>query len=108
MALTASTGTFITILQATAMWGSWASNQATAQLTVNSANPKGFGFGSEKLIDILDQTDCIGIRIYNGINGSGKNLIIIGVDSSGDDMAAGLILDMSQVCPPDCGINSIL
>lgn len=105
--ITTNTGTFISQTTANTMVGNWVSNQAANSQIVNSSNPKSLAFGASKVFDILRQTDCIGIRIYNGMNNGNKNLIIIGIDSNEDDMTSGLILDFAEPCPSVCPTNAL-
>lgn len=65
---------------------------------------KAFFVGKENLLKILEQPDCLGIRIYNGYNDdeNTSNKVLIGVDSNGDDMIDGIILEKLVPCPPIC------
>ncbi|HMG16081.1 MAG TPA: hypothetical protein VK590_11575 [Saprospiraceae bacterium] len=104
--ITANTGTFISVSEARTMSTSWINAQLS---TPSTANPKAFGFGKDKIQDILDQSGCVGIRIYNGIDENGnKNVIVIATDSNGDDMTSGLVLDLSAPCPNMCAPNNAL
>lgn len=71
---------------------------------------KAFFIGSNQLAKILDQENCIGIRIYNGydLGENRMNQVLVGVDSSEKDMTEGIILDQMAICPPYCPINSLL
>ena len=71
---------------------------------------KSFFAGSDKLKLILEQKDCIGIRIYNGYNTEQNrlNLVLIGVDMSGEDMTSGVILEELTPCPNICPKSSDL
>jgi len=52
----------------------------------------------------LEQTDCVGIRIYNGIDGNGKPvLIMVGAKANEDDLVDGIIVDKAVPCPNNCG-----
>lgn len=66
--------------------------------------------GVETLNLILKQTDCIGVRIYNGYNTDLGELapVLVGVDSNGKDMTDGVILDRLKLCPDFCDISSPL
>ncbi|HEY3429237.1 MAG TPA: hypothetical protein VGK39_01090 [Cyclobacteriaceae bacterium] len=75
-------------------------------------------FGSDILQQILGQSDCIGIRIYYGIDDAGnKQLMLIGVDSNGENLipSAGarlvegdnIIGDASFPCPNTCPGNGL-
>lgn len=104
--ITANTGTFISLTTAQTMSTAWINAQSSAP---SVANPKAFGLGMNKIQDLLDQSGCIGIRIYNGIDGDGnKNVILVAIDQYGDDMTTGLILDMTLPCPTACAPNNAL
>ena len=46
----------------------------------------------------------MGIRLYYAINSKGeKQLVLVGVNSDGDDMSQGVIVDYLANCPPRCG-----
>lgn len=63
-----------------------------------------FTVGSNRAQAILEQKGCIGIRIYHGFDEREQqyNLVLIGVDEDGEDMREGVIVDRTQVCPPNC------
>ncbi len=103
-----TTGTNITLTQAQDMVANWISLQSTMSITVNEANPKAHAFGVDKIQEILDQTGCVGIRIYNGYNDSKRRLVIVGVDENGDDITSGKILDFSTPCPPNCAPSNAI
>jgi hypothetical protein len=70
---------------------------------------KGYFYGKNKLNSILGQTDCVGIRIYFGIDKDGKmNLVLVGTKANKDDQTTGYILDSGTPCPVDCGTNNAL
>jgi hypothetical protein len=51
--------------------------------------------------DLLAQTGCVGIRIYNAINEDGKlTNVLVGVDRDGNDLYTGKIYDHGLPCPP--------
>ena len=57
----------------------------------------------KKLLEILDQEDCMGIRFYYGIGDDGKkNLIAVGATSDENDMVDGVIVEKVVPCPPRC------
>lgn len=66
--------------------------------------------GVETLNLILNQTDCIGVRIYNGYNADlgGLAPVLVGVDSTGKDMTNGIIIDRLKPCPDECDETSDL
>ncbi|RYD98169.1 MAG: hypothetical protein EOP54_08540 [Sphingobacteriales bacterium] len=78
-----------------------------------SANPdafKCFFAGSEKIKELMDQKELMGIRIYRGYDKHNdvENLVLVGVDSSGNDMCSELFLERLAPCPASCAQNSIL
>jgi len=68
-------------------------------------------FSSSGIQSLLDQRDCVGIRVYFALNEDGsKNLVVVGVsadenDQLGDDDAC---LGGSLMCPPRSGRDTIL
>lgn len=89
--------------------------QDAADMTANYRrdNPmdiQGHFFGKSAIQDILDQTSCVGIRIYYGISSTTgeKQLIVVGVDSSEDDLYEGSLAERSVACPPTCGVSNPL
>ncbi len=71
---------------------------------------KAFFIGSKNVEKILEQADCIGIRIYNGYDSeaNGLNLVLVGVDDKGEDMTDGIIMDKMKPCPVGCDSTSAL
>lgn len=71
---------------------------------------KAFFIGKTNVKLILDQLDCIGIRIYNGYDSEANclNLVLVGVDSEGKDMTDGIIMDQMKPCPSHCDNTSSL
>lgn len=71
-------------------------------------------FGKEKILEVLNQEECVGIRIYYGINEDDKReVIVVGAKSdqnnilpsdenSTDSGSGGILLDDSVWCPPFC------
>ena len=90
-----------------------------SEMTKNyrDANPddiKGHFFGKAAIQAILDQDQCVGIRIYYGIstgsttNPPQKQLIVVGVLENQDDLYNGSIADKSMICPPACSTGNPL
>jgi|SRR5690554_1803460 len=71
---------------------------------------KAFFVGTNNLKRIMEQDDCIGIRIYNGydITQNKTNPVLVGVDENGEDMTNGIIVEHLAPCPPDCSKSSVL
>jgi hypothetical protein len=78
----------------------------------NNPNQVKGGYFSKKAINsLLDQPDCVGIRIYfgNDVNKVMK-IVIVGVNEGEDDLieATNLCLDFSIPCPDRCGEDNLL
>lgn len=101
-----NTGTFITLSQAEVMVSDWISLQGSMSLSITDANPKAMVYGKDKIQDILDQQGCVGIRIYNGLAQSKRVMVLVGIDSNGDDMTSGNILETGFPCPAYCAPNT--
>lgn len=69
-------------------------------------------FGNEIIKQILNQSECVGIRIYYAIDDKGvQQLLLVGVDATGNNLLPGMqttdgdgniIADMSFPCPTYC------
>jgi hypothetical protein len=71
--------------------------------TITTGEIIGQFVGREKLLDILNQPGCKGIRIYYGIGDDDlKNLILVGATADENDMTEGIIVDKVKACPPFC------
>lgn len=86
-----------------------------AHLTENFRNTVSTGatiahyFGGAALQALLDQEGCVGLRIYYGLSDNGeKQLVITGVNSSGDDLYNGLLAERSISCPLNCSASNPL
>lgn len=77
-----------------------------------AANPqatKGHFFGKAAIEAILNQTGCVGIRLYYAIDTKGqKQIIVVGANANEDDLVNGLLAERSKPCPPYCGTNNAL
>lgn len=61
-------------------------------------------FGKTAIQDILNQTNCVGIRIYYGEDSGGnKQLVVVGTDANENDLTGGYLAERSITCPPYCG-----
>lgn len=100
MTFNGNEGEQITLETATKWAANWRNSKAAAEMDA-------FFFGRESLMRILDQPDCLGIRIYFAVNDEGvKCLILIGTDAQGNDIVTGVIMDKGIACPPHCGVGN--
>ena len=59
-------------------------------------------FGKKIIQSILDQNDCMGIRLYYGLDDDGnKQIVMVGADSDENDIL-DLVADLSHPCPNTC------
>ena len=102
MSITSNSGSQITLTEALALVKAFRTNY--------SKEIKASFVGKNNLNLILQQEDCIGIRVYYGYDESLGRLspVLVGVDASGKDMTAGPIIDKMKPCPDDCDITSAL
>jgi len=60
-------------------------------------------YGKDILNHILGQDDCMGIRIYLGLDANGNHeLVLVGANSQEDDLL-DLVAENGVGCPPRCG-----
>lgn len=87
-----------------------ASAMTKAYRDANPGQILGHFFGKKILEDILAQTGCVGIRVYYGLEGTAatKELVLVGVDSSGNDLTSGVLGDRSFKSPPYTGTTNSL
>ena len=92
----------ISLTQASAMTKNYR-DSASATTTI------AFYFGKTAIQDILNQEGCVGIRIYKAIDeNSEEQLVLTGVNSSGNDLYNGLLADRSLKCPAYCSASNPL
>lgn len=66
-------------------------------------------FGRDILEEILAQEDCMGIRMYYGLDKDGvSQLILVGANADEEDLYEGVIADRTHLCPPACDLQSPL
>jgi hypothetical protein len=66
-------------------------------------------FGKDAIQAIFNQTGCVGMRIYYAIDGNGaKQLVVVGVDSNGNDLYEGYLAERSYKCPSTCSASNPL
>lgn len=77
--------------------------------TIVTGDTLGHFFGKDILQKILDEPDCMGIRIYYGLDANGeKNLVLSGALENQDDMENGVLAEHSVTCPSRCGKSNAL
>lgn len=89
---------------------------ATAERYVNNfknnptiPNIKGGLFNRNVFDAILGQPDCVAVRFYYAKEDNGSpTLVVVGVNSSGNDIENGIIAESILPCPPVCGIQGTL
>lgn len=65
-------------------------------------------YGKDILKQILDQDDCMGIRIYLGLDSNGNHeLVLVGANSEENDLL-DLVAENGVGCPPRCGKQNSL
>ncbi|WP_333809336.1 hypothetical protein [Flavobacterium sp.] len=66
--------------------------------------------GANNVKNILEQENCIGVRIYNGYDdlNSKISLVLVGIDAEEKEILEnGLIYDQVITCPPICPIDGL-
>ena len=102
MAFNGDEGSIVTLDEA----AGWTANYRE---TITTGEIIGQFVGREKLLDILNQPGCKGIRIYYGIGDDGKkNLSLVGATADENDMCNGIIVDKVLACPPTCSSQNKL
>ncbi|MFA6469706.1 MAG: hypothetical protein WCW35_12465 [Bacteroidota bacterium] len=70
---------------------------------------KGGMFDRNVFDAILGQTGCVGIRYYYAKKDDGSaTLVVVGVNSAGNDMENGIIAEEINPCPPICASPGVL
>jgi len=83
----------------------WTKNFRVANPTV----AKAYFIGANIINEILDQEECVGIRVYNALDAQGKpQAVFVGVDDQGKDMVNGIVADRCYPCPNECDTSSPL
>lgn len=102
MTFTGNEGAVITLAEGAEM-------TANYRATINIGETIGHAVGKKLFNSILDQSGCVGIRIYYALDENDeKQLVLVGVDSDGNDMASGVIVDKSISCPTRCSFKNPL
>ena len=64
---------------------------------------------ADAYLEIINQQGCVAVRSYFAKNAAGElTLVIVGVDSSGNDMTSGKLMNRAENCPVVCSQNSPL
>ena len=72
--------------------------------TQNPDSIKAHYFGRKIIEKILDQSECVGIRIFQAIDEHGtQHLILAGTDANENNQLNGLLGEASIPCPNQCG-----
>ena len=102
MSFTGNEGAVITLAEGSTM-------TAAYRATISTGDTIALAVGKNLLASILGQTGCMGIRMYYALDNNGKKqLVLVGVDSNGDDMTAGVIVDKAIPCPTECSTKNSL
>ena len=102
MTFTGNEGAIITLAEGSQM-------TANYRATINVGETIGHAVGKNLVNAILNQTGCMGIRLYYAMNNKGeKQLVLVGIDANGDDLSQGVIVDKVPNCPPICGKTNSL
>lgn len=100
MAFNGTEGGIIPLQDATAMTAKYRRDHAGETLA--------HFFGRDILLEILNQENCVGIRMYYGQKEDGtKELVIVGADSEENDLL-DLVADFSAPCPGACSNSNVL
>jgi hypothetical protein len=76
---------------------------ANYRATISPGDRLALFVGRNRLLDILNQSGCMGVRIYFGIDKNGQQeLVLVGAESNEDDMEKGVIIDSLLPCPQRC------
>lgn len=59
-------------------------------------------FNKSAVQSLLDQAGCVGVRFYYGLDSSVPQIIGVGVNSSGNDLYNGILIERTIKCPQDC------
>jgi len=69
----------------------------------NYLQPIAYAFGRNEMIELLNQNNAIGFRIYLGMDAKGQiTPVITAIDEENNDLYNEMLLDMAQPCPDIC------
>ena len=93
----------ITLAEAVAMTQAYQNDSLFANQTVAAM------MESDAYLEIINQPGCTGIRMYFAKEAAGAlTLVAVGVDSNGNDITSGKIMNRFKRCPIVCAQNSPL
>lgn len=65
-------------------------------------------FGKDKLVHMLNQTNCVGLRFYFALDSTGKQtLVAVGADGYENDII-GEVANHALPCPSQCSVGNVL
>jgi sensor domain CHASE-containing protein len=77
--------------------------------SISAGDIIGHYFGKDAISDILNQSNCVGIRIYHALNSDNvKQLVIVGVTSDENDQYTEKLAENSFLCPSLCAADNPL
>jgi hypothetical protein len=69
----------------------------------------GHYIGKATIQNILDQNECVGIRVYHALDADNvKQLVITGVKSDQNDLYTGILAENTVLCPNLCAADNPL
>jgi hypothetical protein len=91
---------------------------ANYRATIKPGDTLAHYFGGDIIRKVLNESGCVGIRIYYAIDDKGqKQLLIVGADENGDNLLPAeegtrnsndnIIVDFSMPCPEFCASNNL-
>lgn len=93
----------ITLAEAITMTHAYQNDSLFSGQTISAKIP------NAAYLDIINQPGCVEVRTYFAKNEAGAlTLVMVGVDTNGNDMTAGKIMNRHQLCPIECAPNSPL
>jgi len=76
---------------------------------IKAGEIKGLYYGRAALEKLLKQKGCVGLRAYFGQkDNGGTTLVMVGVNTGGQDLTDGVILEFGHPCPPYCNGPNLL
>lgn len=70
---------------------------------------KAYYYSKSNIESIIDQSGCTYLRIYRAVDAEENDcLVLVGADSSKDDMTGGTLMSNGDPCPSTCDTDSSL